>query len=64
MKANVGGLDKVLRITLGVVLVGLTLTDVIGVWGWLGIVPLATGLVGWCPMYPLIGANTTASGKK
>ena len=58
MKPNVGGIDKLIRITLGVVLIGLTLTDVIGAWGWLGIVPLATGLISWCPLYPLAGMNT------
>ena len=58
MQANVGGVDKILRIVLGVVLIGLTLTDVIGVWGWIGIVPLATGLINWCPLYPLVKINT------
>jgi Inner membrane protein YgaP-like, transmembrane domain len=61
MSANVGGIDKVLRVALGVVLVGLTLTDVIGIWGWIGIIPLVTGLVSWCPLYPLIGLNTRGS---
>lgn len=58
MKANVGGIDKILRITIGAVLIGLTLTEVIGVWGWVGIIPLATGLLSWCPFYPLAGINT------
>lgn len=58
MKANVGGIDKILRIVVGLVLIVLTLTATIGVWGWIGIVPLATGLFGWCPLYRLIGMNT------
>jgi hypothetical protein len=58
MTSNVGGIDRILRIVLGLVLIGLTLTGNIGVWGWLGIVPLATGASGWCPPYALLGFNT------
>jgi hypothetical protein len=58
MKANVGGIDRILRITIGLVLIGLAATGTVGWWGWLGIVPLATGLVGWCPPYALLGLNT------
>lgn len=58
MKLNVGGLDRTLRIVAGVALVGLTLAGTIGAWGWIGVVPLATGLVGFCPVYPLLGLNT------
>lgn len=58
MKLNVGGLDRILRITAGVALIGLTLAGTIGAWGWIGIVPLATGLIGFCPVYPLLGLNT------
>ncbi len=63
MNLNVGGIDKILRIVVGVALIGLTLTDVIGVWGWVGIVPLATGLINWCPLYPVIGLNTRRTEK-
>lgn len=59
-KANVGGLDRVLRIVIGLVLVGLAATGTVGLWGWLGLVPLATGLVGWCPPYAMFGWNTCA----
>ncbi|NNU45442.1 YgaP family membrane protein [Ramlibacter montanisoli] len=58
MKANVGGVDRVLRIVAGLVLLGLAATGTIGWWGWLGIVPLATGLVGWCPPYAIFGIST------
>ncbi|MDO9144792.1 DUF2892 domain-containing protein [Rhodoferax sp.] len=58
MKSNVGGIDRILRIVLGLVLIGLTLTGTIGVWGWLGVVPLATGAIGWCPPYAIFGWNT------
>ena len=58
MKANVGGFDKIARILAGVVLVGLAATGTVGMWGWIGVVPLATGLMGWCPAYTLLGMNT------
>ena len=58
MKLNVGGIDRLLRISAGLVLVGLAATGTVGAWGWLGLVPLATGAVGFCPVYPLLGLNT------
>lgn len=61
MKTNVGGIDRVLRILAGLVLLALTLTGQIGVWGWIGVVPLATGLIGWCPPYALFGWSTCAT---
>lgn len=64
MKLNVGGADRVIRIVLGLALVGLTLTGNIGVWGWIGIVPLATGAIGWCPPYALLGFNTCSMKNK
>lgn len=57
-KTNVGGIDRILRIVLGLALLGLTLTGVVGAWGWIGVVPLATGLMSSCPLYTLIGLNT------
>ncbi|MBE2263514.1 MAG: DUF2892 domain-containing protein [Burkholderiaceae bacterium] len=58
MKTNVGGIDRTLRIVVGLVLVGLAATGTVGVWGWIGVVPLATGAIGWCPPYALFGWNT------
>lgn len=58
MKTNVGGLDRVIRIVVGLALVGLALAGTIGAWGWIGVVPLATGLIGTCPAYSLLGMNT------
>lgn len=58
MKSNVGGIDRILRIVVGLVLVALAATGTVGAWGWLGLLPLATGLVGWCPPYSLLGINT------
>jgi Protein of unknown function (DUF2892) len=57
-KANVGGIDRILRIVAGIVLIALTLMGVIGVWGWIGVVLLATGLLRTCPVYSLLGFNT------
>ena len=57
MKLNVGGIDRGLRIAAGL---GLVAWAAVGgpVWAWIGIVPLATGAVGFCPVYPLLGLNT------
>ncbi|HOP90754.1 MAG TPA: DUF2892 domain-containing protein [Ottowia sp.] len=58
MKLNVGGIDRILRIVVGIVLIGLAATGTVGWWGWLGVVPLATGLFRFCPMYRLLGMST------
>jgi len=58
MKTNEGGLDRILRVVAGLVLLGLTLSGNIGMWGWIGVVPLATGALGICPLYTLLGFNT------
>jgi Protein of unknown function (DUF2892) len=58
MKTNVGGIDRLLRIVVGVVLLALTAMGSIGLWGLIGIVPLATGLLKFCPVYPLLGLST------
>lgn len=60
MKSNVGGIDRTIRIVAGLVLIGLAATGTVGAWGWLGIVPLATGAIGWCPPYAILGFNTCA----
>ena len=58
MNANVGGIDKILRVIVGIVLIGLAALGIVGAWGWVGVVPLLTGLLGRCPLYPLLGINT------
>lgn len=58
MKKNVGGMDRVLRIVVGLVLVALAATGQIGAWGWLGLVVLATGVFSFCGIYTLLGINT------
>jgi hypothetical protein len=58
MTKNSGGIDKILRIVVGLALIVLTVMGVLPVWGYIGIVPLATGLMGWCPVYTVLGINT------
>jgi len=57
MAKNVGGIDRSVRIVAGLVLIGIALAGV-SPWGWVGIVPLATGLMGWCPPYAMFGMST------
>lgn len=58
MKTNVGTLDRIARVVLGLVLIALTLTGTIGVWGWIGVVLVATAAIGFCPAYTLLGVST------
>lgn len=62
MKANVGGIDRILRIIVGLALIAATLAGVLPVWGWIGVIPLATGLVSFCPLYTLLGICTKKQG--
>ena len=63
MAANVGGIDKIVRIVAGAGLICATVAGMLPVWGYIGIVPLATGLMGWCPAYSIFGMNTCATKK-
>lgn len=58
--ANVGTADRLVRLALGLVLVVLALTGTIGLWGYVGVVPLATAFVRFCPAYALLGVRTCA----
>jgi hypothetical protein len=58
MKVNVGGIDRILRIVLGLALIALTLTGTIGAWGWIGVVLLATAAFGFCPLYTVPGFSS------
>lgn len=60
MTANVGGIDRVLRIVAGLVLIALAATGVVGAWGYLGVIVLATGVFRFCGAYTLLGINTCA----
>lgn len=56
---NVGGIDKNLRIVFGIMLIASTFfVPAMSLWGWIGVVPLVTGLFNFCPLYPLLGLNT------
>jgi Protein of unknown function (DUF2892) len=57
-KTNVGTADRVLRVVAGLALLGLAATDTIGAWGYVGLVPLATGLLRTCPLYSMLGFST------
>ena len=58
MKFNVGGIDRILRVVVGAGLVAATVLGAIPVWGYIGIIPLVTGAVGFCPLYPIIGFSS------
>jgi len=57
---NEGSLDRGLRIVFGLALLALVFVGPQTAWGWIGMVPLATGLIGWCPAYTLFGIRTCA----
>ena len=58
MTSNVGGIDRTLRIVVGIALIALAAGGIVGLWGYIGIVPLATGAIGWCPAYLPLGIKT------
>jgi branched-subunit amino acid ABC-type transport system permease component len=58
MKKNVGGIDRALRIVAGLTLIALAATGLIGPWGWLGVIVLATGVFSFCGAYTLVGLST------
>lgn len=58
MTSNVGGIDRILRIVVGLVLISLVFVGPQTPWGWIGVVPLLTGLIGWCPAYVPFGISS------
>jgi hypothetical protein len=58
MQKNEGTVDRGLRVSAGLILIGLAATNVVGAWGYIGIVPLLTGAIGMCPVYTLLRINT------
>jgi len=62
MSANVGSIDRIIRILAGLALIAWALMGG-PVWAWIGVVPLATGLLKICPAYSLLGISTTGSKK-
>jgi len=63
MTKNVGGIDRILRIAIGLALIAAAATGTLGLWAYVGVVPLLTGLMGWCPPYALLGFNTCSMKK-
>lgn len=61
MTANVGTIDRILRIVVGLILIALVFVGPKTPWGWIGVVPLLTGLVRFCPAYLLLGLNTCST---
>ena len=57
---NEGTFDRAARVILGIGLIGAAYTGTVGAWGYIGVVPLLTGLAGTCPLYSLIGVSTCA----
>lgn len=64
MKFNVGTPDRILRVIAGIVLIALAATGTVGAWGWIGVVPLVTGLFKFCPAYVLFGFSTCPIAKR
>jgi hypothetical protein len=58
MPKNEGTIDRVLRVIVGAILIALVFVGPQTPWGWIGLIPLITGLVGWCPAYRLLGLRT------
>jgi Protein of unknown function (DUF2892) len=63
MKVNVGSIDRIVRIVGGLALIGLAVAGSIGMWGYIGIVPLLTGVFRTCPAYSLLGFSSCPMSK-
>lgn len=55
---NEGSLDRIFRVLFGLAVLSLVFVGPQTPWGWIGVVPLVTGLIGWCPLYSVLGINT------
>ncbi|KPU95212.1 hypothetical protein APR50_06690 [Variovorax paradoxus] len=64
MSKNVGILDRLLRVCAGLLLIVLAAKGLIGFWGYIGVVPLLTGVVGNCPAYTLFGVSTCSHNER
>ena len=64
MKTNIGRIDRIARVVVGLALIAATLSGAIGLWGWIGIVPLATALIGFCPAYRIFGFSSCPIGQR
>jgi hypothetical protein len=61
MNKNIGGWDRITRIVVGLFLTSLVFTGPQTVWGWVGLIPVLTGLISFCPFYPLLGISTCST---
>lgn len=64
LSKNVGSIDRILRIVVGLGLISLVFVGPQTPWGWVGIVPLLTAVISFCPLYTLIGIRTCPIGNK
>lgn len=60
MEKNIGNLDKMIRIVIGLVLIALVFIGPQTIWGWLGVPVILIALFGWCPLYKVLGISTCA----
>lgn len=58
MQTNVGTIDRIVRAVIGLALITLTWAGTIGAWGWIGVVPLLTAALGFCPIYTMLGFSS------
>ena len=58
MKSNIGGIERIVRVVVGGIIISLAFWGPKTLWAYLGIIPIATGLTGWCPPYALLGIST------
>lgn len=58
MNANMGSADRIIRAIVGIVLLALVFVGPQTPWGWIGVVPLGTALIGVCPLYSILGIKT------
>ncbi len=64
MKVNESGIDRSVRIVVGVILIALVFVGLKTEWGWIGLIPLITGIVGTCPLYAVFGIKTCKTNLK
>lgn len=62
MRQNLGPIDRAVRIIVGMILISLTMVGPQTVWGFLGLIPLATAFIGWCPLYAALGIDSRPRG--
>jgi hypothetical protein len=63
MKTNIGGAERVVRVLVGIAILSLAFVGPRSPWAYLGLLPVLTGLAGWCPPYALLGISTVRAGK-